>query len=49
MKHHILYLFLNIPLIVFVKIGVTGKGKATTSAVQSRSAGRLRGWLFRLG
>jgi hypothetical protein len=31
MKHHILYLFLNIPLITFVKIGVTGKGKATTS------------------
>lgn len=30
MKHHILYLFINIPLITFVKIGVTGKGKATT-------------------
>ena len=30
MRHHILYLFINIPLITFVKIGVTGKGKATT-------------------
>ncbi len=31
MKHHILYLFINIPLITFVKIGVTGKGRATTA------------------
>ena len=31
MKHHILYLFINFPLITFVKIGVTGKGRATTA------------------
>lgn len=29
MKHHIVYLFANFPLIIFLKIGKGGKGNAT--------------------
>lgn len=49
MKHHILYLFINIPLITFVKIGVTGKGKATTAGRAKQVSRAAPGIAFPIG